>query len=177
MLTSIVLLALSGTTVPSAPAANAWKVDYTEAVREGRLVRRPLAVWIGEGPNGWQQVCKDSKLSHETHELLASKYVCLYIDRGTTAGRKLAADFEITDGPGLVISDRDGDNQAFRHAGALSGDDLSRQLRRYADPERKVVRTETLESGEVRYYYSPQPVSATPTFSSFGTAPVRGGSC
>ena len=54
----------------------------------GRLLQSafPLAVFLGKGANGWQSVTKDGKIDAKTTELLAQKYVCLYVDLGEVDG-------------------------------------------------------------------------------------------
>jgi len=55
-------------------------------------------------------------------------------------------------GQGVVISDRTGQLQAFRHAGELNGSELVSRLQRYADGSRVVTTTDTLTSGRTSFY-------------------------
>src|SRR5207302_6334215 len=82
--------------------------------------------------------------------------------------------------PGLVLSDRRGDNQAFRHEGTLADADLERQLRKYSDPDRVVRRTESGAVATTSYYAAPAapaPVYAPPAapVAPYFPAPAVGG--
>jgi hypothetical protein len=167
MYTSILLVAMAGTQAPFATPAPEWKPDYATAAREGKAAHKPLAVFVGRGADGWGQMSETSRLGADVRGMLAENYVCLYVDRDSPDGQKLAADLEFSeDAPGLVISDSSGSLQAFRHSGKLSPDDLSRYLRTFSDPNRVVTRTEMIGREDVRFYppgtSSP---SAGPTFS------------
>jgi hypothetical protein len=187
MYTSIVLVALAGSTAPSAavPRGPTWLSSYEAAYRQGSQERKPLAVVFGTGSSGWDNLSKDGRFTPEIRELLDAQYVCVYVDTDTSAGKRLASSFEITDGPGLVISDRTGKLQAFRHEGELSNRDLERYLNRFADPDRVVRRTETSTREEIRAYppstssppsYAPvyAPSFAPPSFGGFGGFGGRG---
>jgi hypothetical protein len=65
------------------------------------------------------------------------------MDITTTAGRRLARAFELSTGPGLIISNRGSAVQAFRHKGKLSNEMMGLCLARYADSDRVVRETET----------------------------------
>src|SRR5262245_16517889 len=161
MHTSIVLLAVAGTAVSTgaASAAPSWQGNYAEAVRQGKAAHKPLAVFLGNGVRGWEALGEGGRLSGPAKGLLQAHCVCVYVDRDRPEGRDLASSFEMAEGPGLVISDQGGANQAFRHEGSLPNEDLERNLRRYADPERVVARTETVAREDVRYY-PPDPAPA-----------------
>lgn len=157
MYTSVMLVALSGSVVASFAAHDlAWQTDYAQARKMGESDRKPLAVFIGTGATGHDKVCRDGKLSAEVQKVLADNYVCVYVDGSTPAGEKLAKELAITQGKGLVISDRSGQLQAFYHDGDLSETALSQWLRRYADPN-IVVRTTVVNdsNSQVSMYYSP----------------------
>jgi hypothetical protein len=174
MYTSIVLIALAGSAAPSTLSAKAvaWESDYDAAYRQGGRDRKPLAVVFGSGPNGWESLSKEGRLSNEVHDLLLAHYVCVYIDTDKSAGRRLASTFEMGPPTGLVISDHTGEYQAFRQEGGITNDDLERQLRKYSNPERVVRRTESNVKVETRYYPSPQtytpPTNFAPAPMSFG---------
>src|SRR5579871_2011135 len=109
MYTSILLVAMAGTRAPSAMPSPDWKQDYATASREGKRTRKPLAVFVGRGADGWGQVSDTGRLGPDVRGLLGESYVCLYVDRDTPDGRRLAAKFDLdSDGPGLVISDGSG---------------------------------------------------------------------
>lgn len=122
------------------------QTDYGLAAKQGQKEGKPLAVFVGNGSGGWEKLCKDGKLGKEAKDYLFANYVCLYVDTTDRSGQELARAFKIHDGPGLVISDRTGELQAFRHAGTLSATDVERYLRRYADPKRVVQTTESADT-------------------------------
>lgn len=167
MYTSTVLFALStlvsnGELVPERPA---WLNDYGVACRRGVAERKPLAVFIGAGKVGWEGVSRRGDVGAEVRDLLAAHYVCVYVDSNRTAGRELAEAFAVYDGVGLIISDHSGKLQAFRHEGELQPRELETYLRRYADPDRMAVTTETRED------LQPRPVP--PVQAPVNYAPVR----
>jgi hypothetical protein len=65
------------------------------------------------------------------------------LDTESPAGAKLASSFDLPGGIGVVLSDREGQRQAFWHQGALDEQELTRALQRHADPDGPVVLTET----------------------------------
>jgi hypothetical protein len=171
MFTSMLWLAVAGAHVHAATTAPAWKRDYAAASVAGRAARKPLAVFVGNGDDGWGQVSSTGRLGPEVRGVLRESYVCLYVDLDTSGGRRLAADLELTtEGPGLVISDHSGEVQAFRRRGTLPPEELGHWLRTFADPNRVVSRTETGAREDVRpyppTYYAPAPA--------FGFAPGFG---
>jgi hypothetical protein len=123
----------------------AWSADYDTARQAVQTEKKPLAVFLGSGENGYDKVCRDGALSKEAQEALANSYVCLYVDMSTEAGKRLADAFEITRPAGLVISNRNGSKQAFHHDGALAAAQLDRALTRFADPN-QVVRAAVRKS-------------------------------
>lgn len=178
MHTSVLLFALSGVFGPGMSSGEPfWLGDYGSAQQLGRTEQKPLAVFLGSGSDGWRQLSREGRLGEEAKRILAAEYVCVYIDTAHGPGKQLATAFEIPPGPGIVISDRTGDLQAFRHAGNLGNEDLVRYLRRYAEPDRVVRRTESNPQGHPNtpltyqpapaYQNSPPPVSY-PVFTSSG---------
>jgi hypothetical protein len=151
--TSMLLLALAGTATPSEVAKEGptWHRDYAKARQVGARAEKPLAVVLGTGESGWKDLGRDGGLGEKARQLLADKYVCVYIDTSTKAGERLARDFEIPGGKGLVLSDRTGELQAFAHEGDLANADLVRHLQKYADPNH-VVRTTETNPARVSYY-------------------------
>lgn len=163
MYTSLALFALSGVFAPSAVAPEpAWIRDYGLARKQGVSENKPLAVFVGSGKKGWEQVSQEGALNKEVKQVLAESYVCVYLNTDQEAGRKLADVFEFSQGPGLVLSSRKGALQAFRHEGELNNRDLARYLTRFSDPEQVVRHTETVPPTPVQYqsyYQAPvQPV-------------------
>jgi hypothetical protein len=152
---TLVLSALSGMMVSSVLSTEpAWMTDYDKARQRGMKEEKPLAVFIGSGTAGWEQVSREKTFAKQVKLVLTEKYVCLYVNREHEAGKKLASAFEVTEGAGLVISSRSGDLQAFRHEGDLTNQDLERYLLRYADPTRVTMHTETNPPSRVSYYLS-----------------------
>jgi hypothetical protein len=142
--TSIVLLALtSSTSAFDAVPSPSWNRDYASARKQGENEKKPVVVVVASGQDGWNKLARDGSLSDETKKILTNDFICVYVDTATEEGKRLAREFEISDALGIVISDRTGNRQAFRHEGDLANRDLSRYLRRYADPDRVVHVTET----------------------------------
>lgn len=124
MSTLIAVIALAGSTIGNIPAQPEWKNDYREARQLALEGKKPLAVFIGSGALGGF----DPKVA----QLLKDKYVCVYVNTDTAAGKNLAKQFEVDD-KGLVISDKTGSVEAFHHSGDLSKDLIEKALVRYAD--------------------------------------------
>jgi hypothetical protein len=120
-----------------------WLNDYARAQAQVAAVRKPMAVFVGYGKDGWGKVVRDGALDPELKRTLAGKFVCVYVDTDTAAGRSLAGAFEVAS-KGLVISDRAGTAQAFSLSGDLTREELSRTLAKYADPDREVRTTDTV---------------------------------
>ncbi len=163
MYTSVVLLALSAGLAPTAeliPVAPTWRNDYGLALKEGKENKRPLVIVAAAGPEGWDKVSREGGLDKEAKYLLHSRYVCVYLDTSKEYGRRLAEQLDLGSGRGIVIGDSGGTKQAFWHPGTLPNEDLGRYLRKYADPDRVIVRTETVAEAApapVAPVYSPSP--------------------
>lgn len=174
MHTSLVLFALSGVFAPTAALDRGpkWLDDYSLARTQCVSENKPLAVFIGSGKSGWNNVSKEGELDQDVRKLLAEQYICVYIDRTDTDGWRLAHAFEMTHGAGLIISSRKAQTQAFRHEGDLEAGDLGRFLKRFSDPNRVVSHTETYSQGRVSNYYNPDAASGSggyqPSFSGGG---------
>ncbi len=179
MHTSILLLALAGA-APAAESAESpsWLQSYATAFAKAHKEGKPLAVFLGSGKEGWNQVSAEGGLGREARRLLDSRYVAVYLDTSREANRKLAGEFGIQEGPGLVLSDRGGDSMALRYSGRLQPADLQRALLKYSAPDRVVRATDTDPNEEVQYY-PPTPVqSAPPVFApAFGGFGGGGGGC
>jgi hypothetical protein len=150
MYTSVVLFALSGAV--AAGDSPSWLNDYSAARQQSASQQKPLAVVLASGNAGYNKLSRGDELSDAVKQTLASKYICVYVNTGTNEGQQLATDFEMPNGLGIVISDRTGRLQAFRHEGELSNNDLERALQRYADPERVARTTETNVDERTSYY-------------------------
>src|SRR5207248_948969 len=119
---------------------------------------RPMAVFLAPSKKGPEKLITEGRLDPEVEKLLGAHYVCVFLDTTKRANQDLADTFDLADGQGIVISDRSGSKQAFRQEGRLPNRDLERSLRRYADPDRVVMRTETNED----LLYRPVPVRFEP---------------
>jgi hypothetical protein len=144
MYTSMLLVALTGL-APSAEEkgkALAWSQDYTAAGKQAAQAKKPLAVFLAPGKGGYAKIGRDG-LGDEAQGLLGEQYVCVHIDTATDKGKELAQAFQLTGDTGIIISDRTGEKQAFRHSGDLARADLVRYLKRYGDPDRVFTETES----------------------------------
>jgi len=156
MYTSGLLVALLGLLPSSIRQEPTWLEDYSKACRLCQRAEKPLAVFVGSGSKGWNNLSKEGQLSAESKDFLSKNYVCVYIDATRVAGQELATALEMPNRLGIVISDSKGGVQAFRHEGNLREPDLMRYLRRYADPQRMVVSTESNPSDEAPPVTSPR---------------------
>lgn len=120
-----------------------WLNDYGVAQARVVAVHKPMAVFVGSGQDGWGKVLKDGVLDPALKRTLADKFVCLYVDTDTTAGRALAGSFEVAS-RGLIISDRKGTSQAYSLSGALTKAELVQTLDKYAGADQMVQATETI---------------------------------
>ncbi len=154
MHTSIVWVALMGAT---------WLNDYSQARRLGATQKKPLAVFLSPGKEGWGKRATEGNGGAEVRRLLADRYVCVAIDTATADGRRLASAFEMSGGQGIILSDRRGDRQAFRHEGELRNGDLSRYLERHSATNRPAETTETHTTARTSNYYAPSTLNP-PTF-------------
>ena len=131
MYTSLIVLAMVG--APGDALVPSWQT-YSQASQMVQTERKPMAVFLGTGQSGWQQVA--GSLDSEAENVLATSYVCAYVDTSTPAGEKLAQAFALKNGVGVVLSDRRGEYQVYSHDGTLSQADLVRQLVRYSTTTR-----------------------------------------
>jgi hypothetical protein len=131
MLTATLAFALLG---GFSPGANATlpnlQTDYAQARSVASADNKPIAVFIGRGTDAMGRMLADGSIPADAAQLLRDRYVALYIDTDTAAGKELAGRFAVS--TGLVISGPGGSVQAFRHSGTLSGPALTRQLGQYA---------------------------------------------
>jgi hypothetical protein len=164
-------LALAGSSLTAnmIPVAPSWRSAYALALKEGQRIKRPLAIFVAPGAEGWDKLSREGGLDKEARELLHNRYVCVYLDSSEEKGRRLADQLELSNGRGVVLSDSTGEKQAFWHAGSLSNEQLDHYLRKYSDPEKVVTRTETVAQARPQApptYYAP-PMYSPPVFSSF----------
>ncbi len=171
MYTSIVLVALVGFVPQQAETeAPTWLQNYGQARKQGQNEGKKLAIFIGSGEQGYAKVCRDGKLSAEARKLLAANYLCVYLDTDTKEGQRVASLFQVSDGTGLVIGDRSGEYQLCRFKGTLTDAELTRSLKRFADPDLVVYSTVT-NPNETVSYYPPQQTNGT----TYPATPYYGG--
>jgi hypothetical protein len=154
MHTSLVLIALMGPGAAPAvagPEAPSWQDSYRAARAAGRERGKPLAIFIGSGPAGWDKLTGEGGLTAKARQRLADDYVCVYIDRAKPAGQSLAEAFEVGTGAGLVLSTKDQSGQSFWHAGTMSQAELEGALQKFASVT-TVTQTEQLSRTRVSYY-------------------------
>jgi len=155
MYTSILAFALAGFFPPANSIATpTWLTDYSAAKSLGAKESKPLAVFLGSGSEGWNKLSREGSLSAIAKSVLAEKYICVHIDTGTQKGKSLADAFEIRGGLGIIVSDRTGQVQAFRHEGDLVDSNLIQYLQKYGDPT-YVARATESNPGERVSNYSP----------------------
>ena len=154
--TSIAAVVLYAVLAPGAVATPAWQTDYGKAVAAAAAQHKPMAVFIGQGKTGYEQVVRGG-IPGEVGKVLAQDYIPVYIDTGTETGKTLASQFELN--KGLVISSQDGEKQAVWHKGELAPTTLSRYLTKCCDSTRVVTTTEIVGAAP------PVPVQPSPAFS------------
>jgi hypothetical protein len=136
-----------------------WLNDYATAQTRVLAQKKPMAVFVGSGKDGWGKVVKNGSIDPEINKMLANKFVCVYVDTDTDAGRKLATAFEVVS-KGLIISDKAGTTQAFSLSGDLTRDELSQTLVKYAALDKEVQATESVVRDAPAVarpvYYQPQ---------------------
>src|SRR3954470_7725649 len=105
MYTSLLLIALAGPgeSTKAADPTPTWQASYGVACKIGKQQDKPLAVFIGDGPAGWKKVVEGGELSEQARKILADGYVCVYVDRTKPNGSRLAEQFDVPSGPGLVV--------------------------------------------------------------------------
>jgi hypothetical protein len=173
MHTSVLLIALSGVSSPSyVEEAPTWHTDYSAARKQCQSEKKPMAVFVNSGKEGWHKLAKDGSLGNEIEKTLATRYVCLYVDSATMAGKALASALGLETGRGLVISDSSAQAMAFYHEGGLANRDMARYLNRFADPDRVVQYTET-NPAPASSYQSNYPPAQQRSFGGLGGG--RGG--
>ena len=121
-------LLVSGTLNPSP----SWHHDYGQALSRAQAAKKPVAVFVGSGAEGWKTVCHDGELSLEVRRLLANHYVCVYVDANHSAQASVARSFEAGRSPLVVLSSHNGTYQAYRHSGKLANASLAQALQRHA---------------------------------------------
>ena len=158
MFTSALVVVLFGLAEVGKSQTPLWMTEYWSAQKAAKEQGKPLAVFLAPGNEGWNKVSQRGRLSEEALRVLAVDYACVFLDTEKKEVRDLAQAFSVSDGLGLVISNRTGELQAFRHEGDLADGTLLRYLKRFADPELVVQETVTnpsVESPPPRTYFRP----------------------
>ncbi len=145
---------LSGFSWDTAQSEIPWKATYQEGRSHGQKVKKPLAVIVGAGKTGYQKLIQDGSLTSDVRKILANEYIPVYLDSEKAENKRLIADLGITLGKGIVLSNREGNTQAFFHDGTISEGDLTRQLKHFADPTLVVQTTVTLSTYQSSFYPS-----------------------
>lgn len=162
-----IVFGLALATATNSPAANlpAWQLDYRQAKAQAAKEQKPLAVVIGRGSAGWDGVLAGT-LSDAAAQTLRNSYICVYVDAATESGKKLASEFSAASAPTLVISDKTGEIQAYRHSGAVEAARFETVLTRYADPNMVVTTTEQGNAPQAKPAApaAPAPVYVQPTY-------------
>lgn len=107
-----------------------WMKDYATALKCSRQEHKPLAIFIGCGKDGWNNIVRGGKLGKDLEDMLSKEFVCVYLDAETPEGKRLASTLKVSDGMGLVLGDRNGEYIDHRHSGAMSEGELSGCLSR-----------------------------------------------
>jgi hypothetical protein len=131
-MTCLLVLQVIGAT----SASPSWTFDYGRALQRAEAAKKPVAVFIGSGKEGWKSVCEEGNLSPEAHRLLADRYVCVYLDADQQAQQKIVRSFEPGRMPLLVVSTGDRKFEAYRHSGKITNAALAEVLRDPASHER-----------------------------------------
>ena len=158
MYASLLVFALAAPNAAPISAAPEWQDSYQAARTLGREQDKPVAVFVGSGPMGWKNYITEGRLSEAARRTLADDYVCVYVDRDTADGRQLAGQFELPTGSGLVFSTRDGNGQAFFHAGKMTAAEFETRVSKYAGSG-IVSTTETLTDSRTSFSYAPATAS------------------
>lgn len=144
MLTYMAVVALAtGISTANLSPTPKWLDDYGQAQERVAVVKKPMAVFVGIGKDGWGSIVRDGGVDPAMKKLLAEKFVCVYVDTETSYGKTLAAKFEVAS-RGLIISDRQGTAQAYSLSGTLTKTELEQTLEKYSDSKADIKSTETV---------------------------------
>jgi hypothetical protein len=109
-----------------------WRQSYGQAQNMAAQIQRPVAVFLTQGPGGMDKLIQGG-LSDQAKEILTSDYIPVMVDTTRPEGQRLARDFGLSGGQGLVLSDRSGTYQAFWSQDSLTSEQLLRNLQKYAN--------------------------------------------
>lgn len=138
MYTTMAFIALTMGNVGTTPA---WMNDYAAAQKAVAQTGKPMAVFVGNGTEGYSKVVREGAFTSDVNKILAQKFVCVYVDTSKPEGVQLATAFQLN--KGMVISDKAGTSQAYSLAGDVAAAELATTLTAYADPK-DVKKTETV---------------------------------
>ncbi|MFM7148970.1 MAG: hypothetical protein ACKO23_03925 [Gemmataceae bacterium] len=147
MYTALLLFTLHGSGMaPSAgvPEDLVCQTQYGTARAMGRSQGKPIAIIVGNGSAGWNQLVEEGSLSRRARNLLSQQFVPLYVNRDSEEGKRLVSSLDIHSETGIILSTREGSDQAFSHSGKMSRAELEETLDRFATV-RSISRTETLQ--------------------------------
>jgi hypothetical protein len=136
MYTSIVLVALTGSLVEGESltvTSPKWLSDYSAAQKRAASARKPLAIFVGEGKEGFRDVSEEGELTEKAVRVLSKGYVCVYVDTATESGKKLAKRLQM-DGPGVVLKKSGVTKPVAKRVGEVANKDLEKLLVRYQGP-------------------------------------------
>jgi hypothetical protein len=144
MLPAVLIAAVSIGGDPNIPGPSInWDRPYSPTRLAAIEAKRPLAIFVSSGIDGWKKVIREGRLNSETIKVLVRHYETVYVNQDTDDGRRVAEALELSGKTGLVIGDRTGELQAFRHVGDLANAEIVRHLSRYADQNHVVSTTES----------------------------------
>ena len=106
MLTYMAVVALAtGISTATLSPTPKWLDDYGLAQQRVAVVKKPMAVFVGIGKDGWGSIVRDGSIDPAVKKLLAEKFICVYVDTETSYGKTLATKFEVAS-RGLIMSIR-----------------------------------------------------------------------
>lgn len=111
---------------------NKWMDDYAVGYRQASSLRKPLAVVVGRGTAGWQNLEAKGAMDAQIQRTLSDKYVCVYVDATLEKNKSLVQQLQTGENGGLVLSDTTGQYVAFRHVGTMTKDHLEGTLKRFS---------------------------------------------
>ena len=137
--------------------ATEWQTDYNSARRIALEAHKPLAVFVGEGADGWKNLSPGGSLDAQITRTLANGFVALYVDKSTDSGKALADVLDMRAPTGLVISDSRVQIQAFNHSGTVNSGELLTVLTALSAATAPVVTTESPAPPAPVATYAPAP--------------------
>jgi len=173
MFSSVLLFALAGYVTPAALVLpSSWHNSYDTALDRAARDKKPVAIVVGNGLKGLQDITKQGEISKEAYELFDTHFVCVYLDSSTENGKKMAKALAAGSGPALIIGDRSGTNQAFRYKGSLTDEQLKGTLKRFS----KVIDVATVTEFDPPNTGAPRPQTQNyPNYNYFAPSQFGGG--